>query len=319
LTNIPNRDVIKGLVRTEKVLIAKEPPALQGLLFEKQPVHVAAPPKGQLLKWIGNKHRFAADIVSYFPPDFGTYYEPFLGSGAVLATLAPERAVASDSFKPLMDIWQTLRESPQTLKHWYEERWKAMERGKKEDVYEKVKAAYNAHPNGADLLFLCRACYGGVVRFRQVDGYMSTPCGIHAPISPESFSRRVDEWHQRTKGTTFMHMKYERAMDMTKAGDLVYCDPPYSHTQSILYGAQSFSLKYLLEVIQRCKKRGVYVALSIDGSKRSGDNICELPIPDGLFEREIFIDCGRSMLKRFKMEGQQLHGEVVADRLLLTY
>ena len=34
-------------------------------------------------------------------------------------------------------------------------------------------------------------------------------------------------------------------MSKAQKGDLVYCDPPYSHTQSILYGAQSFSLERL--------------------------------------------------------------------------
>ncbi len=108
---------------------------------------------------------------------------------------------------------------------------------------------------------------------------------------------------------------------MAKAvrGDLIYCDPPYSFTQSILYGAQSFDLSRLLEVIRECKKRGVYVALSIDGTKRSGNMVCNIPIPTGLFEREVFIECGRSMLKRFQMNGKTLEGEVVHDRLLLTY
>jgi hypothetical protein len=32
----------------------------------------------QLLKWVGNKQRFAQEIVSYFPTDYGTYFEPFL-------------------------------------------------------------------------------------------------------------------------------------------------------------------------------------------------------------------------------------------------
>lgn len=108
-------------------------------------------------------------------------------------------------------------------------------------------------------------------------------------------------------------------MGLAKKGDLVYCDPPYSHTQSILYGAQAFSLERLFEVIERCKSQGVYVALSLDGTKRSGDLICDLPIPEGLFEREVFVNCGRSMLKRFQMKGQTLEDEVVADRLLLTY
>lgn len=290
-------------------------------LFEKDTYkkrHVE-PFRRPLLKWIGSKLRMADKIISYFPLDFGTYYEPFLGSAGVLGTLSPSVAVASDSFKPLIDIWTTLKEAPETLNLWYRERWDEMQAGDKVEVYEKVKASYNQNPNGADFLFLSRSCYGGVIRFRKADGYMSTPCGIHNPISPESFSKRVTEWHKRVRGATFFHLEYEDAMRMTKPGDLIYCDPPYTHSQAILYGAQSFSLEHLLEVIREAKEKDVFVALSIDGSKRSGDLIFDLPIPDGLFEREIFIDAGRSMLKRFQMNGQTLDGENVSDRLLLTY
>ena len=292
---------------------------MQLAMFDtERPVRVE-PFQTGLLKWIGSKQRTAHEIASYFPADFGTYYEPFLGSGAVLGALAPQRAVGSDSFAPLVEIWQTLHDTPSTLKRWYAERWERMMAGNKVEVYESIKQAYNRKPNGADLLFLCRSCYGGVVRFRKEDGYMSTPCGIHDPISPKSFSRRVDEWHRRTRGTTFLHMEYEEAMDRARSGDLIYCDPPYSHSQAILYGAQSFSLTHLLRVVDRCKGRGVRVALSIDGTKRSGKHFCELPIPDCLFARELFIDCGRSMLKRFQMNGRTLEHEVVADRLLLTF
>jgi len=272
-----------------------------------------------LLKWIGNKQRTSHEIASYFPAGFGTYYEPFIGSGAVLATLAPRKAVGSDAFKPLVEIWQTLHDSPETLKRWYADRWHRVASGQKVQGYEQVKRSYNSNPNAADLLFLCRSCYGGVVRFRKADGYMSTPCGIHDPIRPESFGRRVDEWHRRTQGTTFLCMEYEEAMNAAQPGDLIYCDPPYSHSQAILYGAQSFSLHDLFRVIERCKRRGVFVAVSVDGTKRSGRHVCELPIPDGLFEREFFIDVGRSMLKRFQMDGRTLEHEIVSDRLLLTF
>jgi DNA adenine methylase len=292
---------------------------MQFAMFDtERPVRVE-PFQAGLLKWIGNKQRFAHEIASYFPADFGTYYEPFIGSGAVMATLVPRRAVGSDCFAPLVEIWQTLRESPDTLKRWYTERWEQIGPSDKLGVYERIKKSYNSKPNGADLLFLCRSCYGGVVRFRKADGYMSTPVGIHDPINPDSFSRRVDEWHRRTKGATFHRMEYSEAIGRAKPGDLVYCDPPYTHSQAILYGAQSFSLEDLFSVIRRCKERGVYVALSIDGTKRSGALVCDLPIPNGLFEREIFISIGRSMLRRFQMDGQTLEGEVVADRLLLTY
>jgi DNA adenine methylase len=292
---------------------------IQHLLFGEVVTREVKPFKAQLLKWIGNKQRFAHEIASYFPAHYGTYFEPFIGSGAVLATVAPERGVGSDSFAPLVEIWQTLRESPDRLKQWYAERWTTFKAGEKVEQFERVKASYNANSNGADLLFLCRSCYGGVVRFRKRDGYCSTPCGIHDPISPESFSKRVDDWHQRTKGTSFIRADYREAMASAQSGDIIYCDPPYTHSQAILYGAQSFSLRKLFATIAECKARGVYVAVSIDGMKRTGKEVCRLPIPEGLFEREIFVNCGRSMLRRFQMAGETLEEEVVHDRLLLTY
>jgi len=198
---------------------------MQLSLFGETQARWREPFTDQLLKWVGNKQRFAHEIVSYFPAQFGAYIEPFLGSGAVLGTLAPARGIGADAFGPLIEIWQTLRRDPELLKRWYAERWEAMMRGDKVEEYERT----------------------------------------------------------------------------------------------ILYGAQDFDLERLFEVIGQAKSRGVYVALSIDGTKRSGDLVCDLPIPDGLFEREIRVNCGRSMLKRFQMEGQELAGEVVADRLLLTY
>lgn len=290
-------------------------------LFETQAnkKRLVEPFNMSLLKWIGSKQRMAHEIIAYFPVEFGIYFEPFLGSAGVLGTLVPKIAIASDIFLPLIEIWQTLKESPSTIKEWYRERWQKMMNGYKVEVYEQIKASYNSKPNSADLLFLTRSCYGGVVRFRKADGYMSTPCGIHNPISPKNFSCRVDKWYKRVSGTNFLHLDYEEAMSMAKPGDLIYCDPPYTHSQAILYGAQSFNLEHLLSVIEKCKTRGVFIALSIDGTKRSGNMICDLPLPDGLFEREILIDIGHSMLKRFQMNGKTLEGEKVSDRLLLTY
>lgn len=277
------------------------------------------PFKTQLLKWIGNKQRFAHEIASYFPQDIETYFEPFIGSGAVLAALQPPRAVASDVFAPLVEIWRTLKGDPQLLVEWYRERHAIYAAAPKPEGYDRIRASYNRAPNGADLLFLCRSCYGGVVRFRKADGYMSTPCGVHEPISPRAFAERVEIWRRRTCGAEFVHADFEKAMEQARDNDLVYCDPPYVDSQSILYGGQNFSLARLFRAIASCKSRGVRVALSIDGTKKSGSVQCALDLPDGLFEREAFVNCGRSMLRRFQREGETLEDEVVHDRLLLTY
>lgn len=294
---------------------------MQLSFLKDEPTAELRPFKTQLLKWIGNKQRFAHEVVSYFPAKFNTYYEPFMGSGAVLGTLAPKHGVGSDVFKPIYEIFDALKNDPKKLKRWYAERRNqiAPDNSNKVEIYEKVKASYNKKPSGADLVFLCRTCYGGVVRFRQADGYMSTPCGVHTPVSAESFSQRVDLWKERVRGTMFAHGDYKEVLKSAKKGDLVYADPPYVHSQTILYGAQTFSLAELFETIAELKARGVFFALSIDGTKKSGDRLCDLPIPKGLFETEVFVNCGRSMLRRFQMKDQTLEDEVVADRLLLTY
>ena len=277
------------------------------------------PFKPPLLKGLGSKQKVPPRIIAAFPASLGTYHEPFLGSGGVLATLAPERAFGSDTFAPLIEIWQALARDPDELKRWYAERWTAFRSGEREVEYERIKASYNAQPNGADFLFLTRSCYGGVVRFRRKDGYMSTPVGAHPPIPPAAFGKRVDLWHARLKGAQFDRLDFEEAMARAQPGDLVYCDPPYAHSQTILYGAQAFDLARLMSAIGDCKARGVRVALSIDGTKKSGDRACAIPLPPGLFDREVMIDLGRSMLRRFQMEGQSLEAEQVSDRLLLTW
>lgn len=277
------------------------------------------PFKSQLLKWIGNKQRFAHEIISFFPERFGTYHEPFLGSGGVLGVLAPAKAEASDAFEPLLAIWTELKRNPDLVKKWYADRWDELHSGTKVTRYEAIKQRYNAQANAADLLFLCRSCYGGVVRFRMGDGYMSTPCGIHEPIHPSTFAKRVDDWSYRVRGTEFFRRGYSEAIDRATEGDVVYCDPPYSHSQAILYGAQSFNLDDLFKSISAAKSRGVFVALSIDGSKKSGDLACHIAIPDRLFARQVQVKVGRSMLRRFQMGGQSLESEVVMDRLLLTH
>lgn len=289
------------------------------LFDDKNVLQRFCPPKNQLLKWIGNKQKFASQITSYFPLNFNGYIEPFLGSGAILATVRPNTGLGSDTFKPLIEIWEQLKNDPDKVVEWYADRRNLIGKQTKEDVYGLVRESYNSSPNGADFLFLSRSCYGGVIRFRKADGYMSTPCGVHTPIDVESFKSRVIEWHRRIKNCTFLHQDYEVSFKQAKKGDLIYCDPPYTYSQGILYGAQSFNLENLLVAIEKAKRKGVFVALSIDGNKKSGDFICDLPIPHDLFEREMYIELGRSMLKRFQMEGKTLENEHVSDRLLLTY
>ena len=275
-------------------------------------------PPPQLLKWVGNKHRSASIIAGcVLDEGYRRYIEPFVGTGAVLGALAPESALAADALKPLIDIWLSVQADPQALVQSYASRWQRYQADPR-TAYAAIRKQFNLEPNSADLLFLCRSCYGGVVRF-TMNGTMSTPVGVHRPIHPSSLLRRALLWQRRVLNTSFLAQDFEQTMEHAGHGDVVYCDPPYSFAQSILYGAQGFSLGRLFSAIESCVKRGARVLLSLDGSKRSGRQPCCVLVPDGLFRREMSLDQGSSMLRRFQKRGQEMIGEDVSDRLLLTW
>lgn len=284
----------------------------------------------QLLKWVGNKHRFAKEIVSYMPDTFNNYYEPFLGSGSVLATLCYENnsllsrfnhATGSDVLSFLIEIFNYVKDNPETLINHYGNCVEGYDSENKNDKYLEVRNRFNQDFNALDFAVLTRTCYSGIVRFRKSDGYMSTPVGPHQPISKESFRTRVMTWNRlfNENNVTFLNQDFRITMDQAQEGDLIYCDPPYTHSQSILYGSQEFKIEDLWTKIQECKDRGVKVMLSINGKKKSGKEDISITPPEGLFERATYINVGVSMINRLQKVGELMEDEIVHDALFLTW
>ncbi|HBI64438.1 MAG TPA: DNA adenine methylase [Clostridiales bacterium] len=281
-----------------------------------------------LLKWIGNKQRFAETIVSYMPQSFENYYEPFLGSGAVMAELLQadatmmfphfEQAYGSDILPFLIEIFNTTKENPQAIIDYYRKEITEYFQNP-EKKYDEIRDRFNANHNPYDFVLLSRTCYSGVIRFRKADGYMSTPRGPHNPISPETFERRIIQWHNLLRKASFTCESYTESMKRPKEGDVVYCDPPYTHSQSIIYGAQDFDIETLWKMIAECKDRGAKVMLSINGMRDSKKTDISVIPPDGLFERKLLVNCGTSMIDRLQNNGRKMKDKVVNDQLLLTW
>lgn len=282
-----------------------------------------------LLKWVGSKQRTAETIVDLFPKEYRNYHEPFLGSGAILAEVrlreknelngAPHRnAFASDNLPFLIDIFNQVKDEPSALSEYYKTALDGYLDNPKE-AYLTIRERFNANPNANDFCVLTRTCYSGIIRFRKKDGYMSTPVGAHKPISSEEFERRAELWHGLIEDVTFTCQDFKTAMRAAEENDLIYCDPPYTHSQSILYGAQQFNIEELWEEIRNCKERGCFVALSINGSRKSGAKDISPTIPKDLFEHQAKINCGISMIDRFQNGDKQMSDSEVRDLLLLTW
>lgn len=281
-----------------------------------------------LLKWIGNKQRFAETIISYMPETFNNYYEPFLGSGAVLAELLNmdatclfphfQHAYGSDILPFLIDIFNIVKETPESIVNYYQEEISEYYQNP-ENKYAEIQERFNKNHNAYDFCLLSRTCYSGVIRFRKVDGYMSTPRGPHEPIKPETFERRVEQWHELLQKATFSCQNFVESMNYPQFGDVVYCDPPYTHSQNIIYGAQDFEIEILWKKIAECKERGAKIILSINGMRNSRKTDISITPPRGLFERKLLVNCGTSMIDRLQNNGKAMKDKGVDDQLFLTW
>lgn len=281
-----------------------------------------------LLKWIGNKQRFAETIVAYMPDKINNYYEPFLGSGAVMAELLyhdltmlfpkVNHAYGSDVLPFLIDIFNYTKSEPSILTDYYKmiipEYYQSPEK-----IYNEIRDRFNANHNALDFLLLSRTCYSGVIRFRKNDGYMSTPRGPHKPIQPDTFYKRVTQWNKLLQKADFSCESYADVLNRPQNGDVVYCDPPYTHSQGIIYGAQDFDINELWQKIAECKSRGAKVILSINGMRDSKKKDISITPPEGLFERQLFVNCGTSMIDRLQNTGKEMANKEVDDQLLLTW
>ncbi|MEO0948606.1 MAG: Dam family site-specific DNA-(adenine-N6)-methyltransferase, partial [Cyanobacteria bacterium J06641_5] len=67
------------------------------------------------LKWAGGKRQLVPELRRYVPGRYQTYYEPFVGAGALLLELQPKRAFINDRNRELIDCYEAIRDSLEEL------------------------------------------------------------------------------------------------------------------------------------------------------------------------------------------------------------
>lgn len=61
------------------------------------------------VKWAGGKRQLIDRLEDCMPATYGRYYEPFIGGGALLLDLQPERAVINDTNEQLLNVYRQLK------------------------------------------------------------------------------------------------------------------------------------------------------------------------------------------------------------------
>lgn len=218
------------------------------------------------IKWAGGKGALLPEILSRLPEKIGTYYEPFVGGGAVFFALAAENrfrhAVLGDANDDLMETYFAIRNDLDEVVR----RLKAHAGKHSEEYFYKVRAQRGVYV-AARFIYLNKSCFNGLYRVNK-KGEFNVPFGKYTnpTICDEENLRAVSEVLQSAELETD---DFEKIVQTAKKGDVVYCDPPYcpaSETANFTaYTADGFGPDEqirLRDVARTLIDRGVHVLLS---------------------------------------------------------
>jgi len=228
------------------------------------------------LKWAGGKRQLLPEIVKYVPKltRKHTYYEPFIGGGALLFELQPPKAVINDSNKELINCYQVIEDSLDEL---MEELRKDKYSNSETSYYDmrdldrstKKYATLSEVEKAARIIYLNKTCYNGLFRVNS-QGQFNVPFGRYKnPNFLDDAVLRAVNKYLNSNDITLLNQDFAKAVQDAKKGDFVYFDPPYdpvSETASFTgYDVNGFNRdeqERLKKVFDDLTERGCKVMLS---------------------------------------------------------
>lgn len=240
-------------------------------LFEDVARIIEEKPK-PFVKWVGGKRQLLKQFreMDLYPPrDFdplnSTYFEPFVGGGAVFFDLLPQKAVLSDLNRELSTTYNVIKNQIDELinllkKHKYEKEYYLKIRAKKIQKLSDLEIA-------SRFIYLNRTCFNGMYRVNRGGGF-NVPFGKYSnpTICDEDNLRKVSS---ALKNIKIENEDYKKVLGKAKKGDFIYFDPPYypvSKTASFTsYTKEDFLDKEQIELrdtFLMLTKRGCFVMLS---------------------------------------------------------
>lgn len=187
------------------------------------------------LRWAGGKSKLVSVIAKYVPqrPLWGTYWEPFLGAGAMFFHLKPRHAVLSDLNRELVDCYKAVKCDPEGVAR----RLAQHRRFHGTDHYYRVRERYNrggvSLSRAAEFIYLNKACFNGVFRV-NTEGRFNVPWGNKIAPALPTYEELVGV-SRALRGACLRCCDFTRILDLVTEGDFVYLDPPYPPLNGTAY------------------------------------------------------------------------------------
>ncbi len=250
-----------------------------------------------VIKWSGSKRKIAYEIKTLIPKNSARYFEPFVGGGSMLYVVDNNKKIASDINKPLIDLWNLIKNNPDYLLETYTNYWNQLNDDTNEEsykVYNEIRTKFNTNFQPEDLFFLSRTCVNGLIRFNKKGEFNNSLHYSRKGIAPHRLDKVLKEWTDKIQNTEFIHMDYKDTLNILQKDDFVYLDPPYFNTKGMYYG--SIDNEAFLTYLEELNIKGIKFLLSFDGKTCAKDYTFE--IPKELYKRHKYIHSGQSTFKK---------------------
>lgn len=232
-------------------------------------------------------------------PDASRYFEPFVGSGAMLPFRPSKIGIAGDVIPELIQLWIVIRDEPELTAKEYERRWQRLQ-NEGHTAYYEIRDSFNATRNPHDFLFLSRTCVNGLIRFNRNGDFNNSLHHTRPGISPERLSKLIYQWSYYVQNVTFMVGDYRQTLETAQAGDLVFLDPPYNGTKGRYFPTDFDSEEFYVE-LDKLNKMEVKWVLTFDGA--AGERTYEVAIPPHLYNVHLGLPTGNSPFTKLMKTG----------------
>ncbi|MDY4739647.1 DNA adenine methylase [Absicoccus porci] len=226
-----------------------------------------------ILKWAGGKSALLNEIQKRMPKNFETYFEPFVGGGAVFFGTDIKHSVINDINVELINCYKQVRDHCDELIPLLDD----LQKKHSEEKYYELRSKFNlrkaADPknlnvyDAALMLYLNKAGFNGMYRENR-KGYFNIPSGHKKNVTLYERDNLLAV-SEKLKTAKILNEDFEESVKTAKEGDFVYFDSPYDETFSD-YQKGGFSKeehKRLADLCHRLDNQNINFLLSSSDSE----------------------------------------------------
>ena len=226
------------------------------------------------VKWAGGKRQIIDKLKMYTPDEFDTYYEPFVGGGALLFELSPKKAVINDYNEELMNVFRCIKDETKFNKMCNE--LNRHEANHSEEYYYEIrnkdrdKTKFKRMPDykrSARTIYLNKACFNGLYRVNSKNEF-NVPFNRKSKVNTyDGQNLGIIHSYLNFNDVKILNIDFEESVKDAKKGDFIYFDPPYDSETSTFnsYTENGFGKEEqirLAKVYKELADKGCYVMLS---------------------------------------------------------